>query len=127
MRFSVALLLSGCFLCAAVNPSDPVRFRPHVIEAKIPGGYAVLVADINNDRRPDVIGLTSRMTELAWYENPNWERHVLVRDMNGLVNMAAHDIDGDGIPELAIANEFSMVAAKSQGLVWLLQHQGDPR
>ena len=127
MRFSGALLLSGCFLCAAVNPSDPVRFRPHVVEAKIPRGYAVLVADINNDRRPDVIGLTSRITELAWYENPNWERHVLVRDMNGLVNMAAHDIDGDGIPELAIANEFSMVAAKSQGLVWLLQHQGDPR
>jgi hypothetical protein len=67
------------------------------------------------------------MSELAWYENPNWERHVLVREMNGLVNMAAQDLDGDGFPELALENEFSMVAAQSQGLVWLLKHEGDPR
>ncbi|MDA2924919.1 VCBS repeat-containing protein [Acidobacteria bacterium AH-259-L09] len=127
MRFSIALLLSGCFLYGADKPSDPVQFRPHVIEAKIPRGYAVLVTDINNDRRPDVLGLTSRLTELAWYENPTWERHVLIQNMSGLVNMAAHDVDGDGIPELAVENGFSMVAAKSRGLVWLLQHQGDPR
>jgi hypothetical protein len=67
------------------------------------------------------------MSELAWHENPGWQRHLLVQGMNGLVNMAAHDIDGDGFPELAIENEFSMVAAKSQGLVWLLQQPGDPR
>jgi hypothetical protein len=30
-------------------------------------------------------------------------------------------------PELALENEFSMVAAQSQGLVWLLKHQVDPR
>jgi hypothetical protein len=127
MRFTTVLLLSGCCLWAADRPTAPTRFRTHVIEAKIPGGYSVLVTDINKDNRPDVIGLTQRFTELAWYENPTWERHVLVRDMNGLVNMAAHDIDGDGVPEIALENEFSMVAAKSQGLVWLLHHQGDPR
>ncbi|MCI0436645.1 MAG: VCBS repeat-containing protein [Gemmatimonadetes bacterium] len=47
--------------------------------------------------------------------------------MTGLVNMAAHDVDGDGIPELALQNEFSMVAAKSPGALWLMRHQGDPR
>ena len=52
---------------------------------------------------------------------------MMVEGMTGLVNMAAYDVDGDGIPELAIENEFSMVAAKSPGLVWLLHHQGDPR
>ena len=127
MRFSLTLLLMSLSFPTGVNPSGPVRFRAHVIEAEIPSGYSVLVADINNDRRPDVVGLTSRLTELAWYENPSWERHVLVRNMNGMVNMAAHDIDGDGIPELALQNEFGMVAAESQGLVWLLRHQGDPR
>ncbi len=127
MRLSITLLLSGCLLYAADNPSAPVKFQTHVIEEKIPGGYAVLATDMNKDGRPDVIGMTSRITELAWYENPSWERHVLIQDMSGLVNMAAHDVDGDGIPELAIENAFSMVAAKSRGLVWLLQHQGDPR
>ena len=112
---------------AAAPPSGPVHFKTHIIESKIPGGYSLLVSDMNRDGRPDVIGLSTRMSELAWYENPNWERHVLVREMKGLVNMAAHDLDGDGFPELALENEFSMVAAQSQGLVWLLKHQGDPR
>ena len=125
MRLSITLLLSSCLLYGADKPSGPVKFQTHVIEANIPGGYAVLVTDMNKDGRPDVIGMTSRITELAWYENPSWERHVMIQDMSGLVNMAAHDIDGDGIPELSIENEFSMVAANSRGLVWLLQHQGD--
>ena len=114
-------------LCATARSSEPVQFRTHVIEADIPGGYAVMVADMNKDGRPDILGMTSRVKELPWYENPTWDRHVLVQDVSGLVNMAAHDIDGDGIPEISIENEFSMVAAKSRGLVWLLQHQGDPR
>ena len=115
------------FLPVGLTAAGPVEFQPHVIEAKIPGGYAVLVTDMNKDGRPDVIGITSRITELAWYENPSWERHVLVRDMTGLVNMAAYDVDGDGIPEVAFESAFSMVAAKSEGLVWLLEHDGDPR
>ena len=129
MRYlGIPTLCLGCFLVAAADKAPgPVEFRTHVIENNMPGGYSVIVADLNNDHRPDVIGMTSRLTELAWYENPTWERHVMVKDMNGLVNLAAADIDGDGIPEVAIQNEFSMVAAKSPGLVWLLRHQGDPR
>lgn len=129
MRFLIIPALSVCFFLTAAGDksSGPVQFRTHVIESNMPGGYSVIIADINHDHHPDVIGMTSRLTELAWYENPTWERHVMVKDMSGLVNMAAYDIDGDGIPELAIQNEFSMVAAKSPGLVWLLQHQGDPR
>ena len=69
---------------AASRNSGPVEFKVHIIESKIPGGYSLLVADMNRDARPDVIGLSTRMSELAWYENPNWERHVLVREMNGL-------------------------------------------
>ena len=86
-----------------------------------------MLSDVNNDGRLDILGMTSRIKELPWYENPSWNRHVLVEDMNGLVNMAAHDVDGDGIPEIAIENEFSMVAAKSRGLVWLLKSEGDVR
>lgn len=127
VRSLLPLLVGGGLLCATAHSSGPVQFRTHVIEADIPGGYAVMVADMNRDGRPDILGLTSRVKELPWYENPTWDRHVLVRDITGLVNMAAHDIDGDGIPEISIENEFSMVAAKSRGLVWLLRHQGDPR
>lgn len=115
------------FLIACLGfAKDPVQFKTHVIEANIPGGYAVLVSDINHDGKLDVMGITSRIKELAWYENPTWERHVLAKDMNGLVNMAAYDVDGDGIPEVAVQNEFSMIAAKSPGHVWIYKHDGSP-
>src|ERR1700687_3182860 len=97
----------------AAESSAPVQFQTHVIESNMPGGYSVIVADMNHDGRPDVIGMTQRVDELAWYENPTWERHVIVKGLPSMVNMAAADIDGDGIPELVIQNEFSMVAAKS--------------
>jgi len=120
------LLLLVCTVLVADGLHSPVRFREHVIEPSIRGGYSVITADINHDGKPDVIGLTQQRPELAWYENPGWERHVFVTDMPAPVNMAAADIDGDGIPEVALETGFSMVAAKSEGLVWLLNHNGDP-
>lgn len=130
MRFHSVLLVAAAAAMAvftADSSHGPVQFREHVIEPHIPGGYSLIVADINHDGKPDVIGLTQQRTELAWYENPNWERHVLIKDTPGLVNLAAADIDGDGIPEIALQSGFSMVAAKSQGLMWLLHSQGDPK
>jgi hypothetical protein len=125
MRAMLLLLVSGVLVADGLH--GPVRFREHVIEPSIRGGYSVMTADINNDGKPDVIGLTQQLSELAWYENPRWERHVFVKDMPAPVNMAAADIDGDGIPEVALETGFSMVAAKSEGLVWLLHHDGDPK
>lgn len=123
-----ALALTGALTMAVLadDPHKPVRFQEHVIEPSIRGGYSVLVTDINHDGKPDVIGLTQQSPELAWYENPGWQRHVLMKDASGLVNMAAADIDGDGIPEIAVETGFSMVAAKSPGVVWVLHHDGDP-
>ncbi|MFN7923648.1 MAG: VCBS repeat-containing protein [Bryobacteraceae bacterium] len=126
MRTVIAALAAAATLAAAGKPAGPVQFRTHTIEANIPGGYTVIVADINHDGRPDVLGMTQRVNELAWYENPSWTRHVIIKDMPTMVNLAAADIDGDGIPELAVQNEFSMVAAKSPGLNWVYHHQGDP-
>ena len=115
-------------VCAAgLAAGQQVQFKEHVIEGNIPGGYAVIVTDINHDGKPDVIGMTQQVKELRWYENPAWEPHVIVQDIAGMVNLAAHDVDGDGVPELAIESGFSMNASKSEGLVWLLQHQGDPK
>jgi len=124
MRATLLLLVCGVLVADGLH--SPVRFREHVIEPSIRGGYSVITADINHDGKPDVIGLTQQRPELAWYENPGWERHVFVKDMPAPVNMAAADIDGDGIPEVALETGFSMVAAKSEGLVWLLHHDGDP-
>ncbi len=124
MTRRLPLLLSAALLAAG---QQIVQFQAHVIEEHEPGGYAVIVADVNHDGKPDVIGVSQQVHKLAWYENPSWTPHTMVEDVPGIVNLAAYDIDGDGIPEIALESGFAMQQAKSPGLVWLLAHQGDPR
>ncbi len=124
MRY-LPLLFLGCACLQAANP--PAQFKTHTIEADYPGGYTVIVVDVNNDGLLDVIGMSQRVNEQAWYENPTWERHVMFSGLSRMVNLAAHDVDGDGIPEVALQSEFSMDATKSPGLVWVAEHQGDPK
>jgi hypothetical protein len=124
MRRTLLLLLTCAGLAAG---QQIVQFKDHVIEANEKGGYAVLVLDVNKDGKPDVVGISQQIQELSWYENPGWQKHVMVPDMPGQVNIAPYDIDGDGIPEFAVESGFAMQQAKSPGLVWLVAHQGDPR
>jgi len=113
--FRTGLLIA---IAAGLAPAQQaVQFQEHVIEADIPNGFAVLVTDVNHDGKPDVIGVSQRKADLTWYENPTWEPHVIVSNLLGQVNIAAYDIDSDGIPELAFESGFAMQQAKSPGLV----------
>ena len=105
----------------------PVEFREHTIATDLTGGYQVVACDVNHDGKTDLIALASGMTELVWFENPTWERHVIARNLPRMINLAAWDIDGDGIPEIVLAHEFSMRAKDSIGIVSVLRHNGDPR
>ena len=67
------------------------------------------------------------MTELAWYENPSWERHVIGGGFLRMINCVAVGADADGIPEIVLASEFANVAKNSVGMVSVLHHDGDPR
>jgi len=55
----------------------PAVLVEHTISSDLKGGYQVVAADLNHDGRPDLIALASGLTELVWYENPGWQRHVL--------------------------------------------------
>ena len=102
------------------------RFIEHTIATGLKGGYQVVAADINHDGKPDLIALASGMPDLVWYENPTWERHVIVSGLNHMINCAAEDIDGDGVQEIAIAWNFANNAANSIGNIGILRHDGDP-
>jgi len=104
--------------------AGPVKFEAHDIDPKLPGAYAVNIADFNKDGKLDVIANSLGVRELAWYENPTWEKHVIVSDTMQIVNQAPADIDGDGIPELAFQSSFAMQAAKSEGINWIAHSQG---
>jgi hypothetical protein len=131
-RFSFVISLGAAVILAATGtrgaaPVGPVEFTAHDIDPNFRGGYSVSVADFNHDGKIDVIANSLQVQELAWYENPTWERHVIAPETQQIVNEAVADIDGDGIPEVAFESSFAMQAANSQGIVWLARHQGDPR
>jgi len=131
--FAVAALIAFAHRGARAQapPASPgagvVRFEAHDVDAAFRGGYSVSVADFNKDGKPDVIANSLAVSELAWYENPTWARHVIVPETQQIVNQAMADIDGDGIPEIAFQSSFAMQAANSPGLNWIAHHNGDPR
>jgi len=122
---AVIALAAGTLRGAA--PAGPVDFTAHDIDANFRGGYSVSVADFNKDGKIDVIANSLAAQELGWYENPTWARHVIVAEMQQIVNQAMNDIDGDGIPEVAFQSAFAMQPANSAGLNWIARSTGDPR
>ena len=104
-----------------------LNFIAHTIDTGLAGGYQIIIADLNRDGKPDIITLAAGLHELPWYESPKWRRHTLVSGIDDPINAAAHDADGDGIPEIALAHGFATEYARSAGIVSILTHQGDPR
>lgn len=101
-------------------------FVAHTIAIGLSEGYQVVVTDLNRDGKPDVIAVDSGSDRLLWYENPGWRPHVLVAGIGSAINVAAHDVDGDGIPEIALAHGFSNDYPRSPGIVSVLTHGADP-
>jgi hypothetical protein len=79
-----------------------------VLDGDFPGAYQVEVADVNGDRRPDVIAVGG--STCAWYENPSWKKRLVStgNQTPGIISSATADLDGDGKAEIAIAYEFAM-------------------
>lgn len=123
----VAATLISMIPLTGAPAAGPVTMVAHDIDPGFKGGYALGVADFNKDGKLDVIANSIQATELAWYENPTWTRHVIVLNTPQIANQAMADIDGDGIPEIAFQSAFAMQPANSAGLNWLARHQGDSR
>ena len=99
---SIALLSAGAPGLPGAAQAPAVRFRAEQIAADFGVGYAVVTADVNGDKRLDVLAINA--TDLVWFEAPTWQKHVMlagvtVRDN---VTLAPHDIDGDGRLDVAL-------------------------
>jgi hypothetical protein len=99
------------------------KFREHVVNAEAGTGLAITVADINNDGKPDIVGVSSK--DVYWYENPIWTPHLIADTLkNSNVCVAAHDLNGDGTPELAVGADWQFNNTTSGGALFLL-HASD--
>ena len=117
--FAVSLLVVG-----SVQAGELPEFKAQTVTSSIKFGYQLVAADLTGDGKKDLIAIDERATELAWFENPTWERHVLATDVPRPLNAACHDIDGDGVPEVVLAYRFECRPEDSVGNVVLLKEDG---
>lgn len=127
LSFVVVLVLTACWIDRAAAGEaqagkDTVfpKFRMQEIAKDLKIGYAVLLADINGDGKPDIVVVDK--TRVVWYENPSWKMRVITEGMTAPDNVCidAYDIDGDGQLDLVLGADWKPFNTKSGGtLQWL--------
>ena len=126
MKTRLALVCLACLLLnSRISAQDLPRFQEHIISKAVKFGYQLVAVDLNGDGKKDLIAVDERADEVAWFENPTWERHVLARNVPRPLNATCYDIDGDGIPEVILAYRFETHPEQSVGNVALLTHGQD--
>lgn len=95
------------------------QFVEHTIATDVLGGYQVIVTDLNKDGKPDLIALGSSMSELVWYENPGWQRHVIAGGFTKMINLVI--IESGPHPVIVMATNFSSEPKNSLGIVSVLE------
>lgn len=126
-RRGVGGCLAWLLACGLLAGQDLPRFRAHVVTQAIKFGYQLVAADLTGDGKKDLIAVDERATELAWFENPTWTRHVLAVDVPRPLNADCWDGDGDGVPEVVLAYRFESRPEQSVGNVVLLKSGADVR
>src|SRR4026207_2469256 len=72
------------------------KFVEQTVDANLGIGYAVALADVNGDEKTDIVAINP--TQLIWYDNPDWKKHVVLDGLTQKDNvcLAPLDIDRDG-------------------------------
>jgi hypothetical protein len=124
MRWRILLGL-WLFGLRGLSPANTNVFMEHTIATHLTGGYQVVVADLNQDGKPDLIALASGLPELVWFENPGWQRHVIASNFTEMINCVV--LNYGGRLAMVLASGFSNDARRSTGNVWLLEPESDVR
>ncbi len=100
--------------------SRSLKWREHFV-AKIPNGYQVAVADVNDDGKPDILALSSEQNIVEWYENPSWKPRPISTATEKNISLAPlvwKSYSGHG---LALATGFYLEDSLKGGSIWWAQ------
>jgi hypothetical protein len=109
---------------AATLAAAPLTFRPQEIGTGLSVVYALTTADVNGDRKPDVVAITS--TQLIWFENPTWTKHVVTEKVTARDNVALAplDIDRDGKLDFALGADWQATNTAGGGSLHWVSNAG---
>ncbi len=109
----------------ALPVSGGVGFRTQEIQKDFGVVYAVLVEDVNHDGKPDIVAINH--TQVAWFENPTWRRHIILDGVTKKDNVciAAEDIDRDGKLDFALGADWQPTNTASGGSLQWIRRQPD--
>jgi hypothetical protein len=121
MRFVLLILAQvlGAVPASAVG-AEIQEFRDQEIERELGVGYAVSLVDVNGDGKLDIVVVDQR--RVLWYENPDWNRRVIIENQTkpDNVSIAPYDIDGDGQIDFALGADWRPSDTVASGTIqWL--------
>ncbi len=117
---TLGLTISFAAGARAAEPDIP-RFRMQEIDKTLKVGYAVLLVDVNGDKKPDLVVVDTN--RVVWYENPTWKRRTIIEGKTKPDNVciAAHDLDGDGLVEFVLGAGWKGINSKADGPLYVLR------
>ncbi len=118
-----SILVTGLYWLSPLLVLAQTSFEPQELATQLQVGYAVRAIDINQDGQLDIAIVDSK--RVLWLEGPNWTEHVIYETPDAKfdnVCFAPHDIDGDGLVDLALGADWQFGNADSGGTIGWLQH-----
>lgn len=103
MKKTLCILVLYCVSSPSFAEEPFPQFKHRTIEPDIGKVcYAVTLADVDGDEKRDIVAVSE--SKVFWYQNPTWERHLIIDSQTPLDNVciAPHDIDGDGKIDFAL-------------------------
>lgn len=95
------------------QPADPMQrgWKKTVVATGQVGATNLHPADLNGDKKPDILASRGHGTGLVWYESPSWTPHEIDTELLSPHCLAVVDFDLDGDMDAATCAYDSKIAA----------------